>query len=157
MLLPPALPSGPATRWIFCSKEVWKSINGPWESSKDQANMGRARGTLDAFTTGLRINVRIPPSKNVRAHLALLEDAEEEVWEFRCRDPDPQIRIFGRFAEKDLFVAFLTRSKPEVVTDSDYLVAKEEGKRQWRTFFPSYSPHTGKSPDDYVSNCAVLG
>lgn len=156
-LLTRQLPSDSSSRWVFCSKEVFDGLHGPWTTLGEATNMGRARGTLDAFITGRLVSVRVPPSKNVRAHLALLDDASEEVWEFRCRDPNPQIRIFGHFAEKDTFIAFLIRRKPDVVTDDEYLVAKEECKRQWRTYFPSYQPFSGSSAHDYVSNCAVLG
>jgi hypothetical protein len=96
--------------------------------------------------------VRLPPSKKVTAYLALLQDAKDEVWEFRCRDPNPQIRIFGRFAEKDLFIAFIKRNRPELSND-EYQPVMEECKRHWRTLFPSYNPHHGSSADDYVSNC----
>ncbi len=119
--------------------------------------MGRARGTLDAFVTGQIVAVRLPPSKNVRAHLAMLSEAEEEVWEFRCRDPSPQVRIFGRFAEKDTFIALLSKYKTELANDDAYLAAKEDCKKEWRVWFPSYPPHTGTHANDYVSNCTVLG
>lgn len=156
-LLPPTISSDSAVRWIFCSKEVWTALNGPWRSTDEQSNMGRARGALDAFVTGKIIAVRLPPSKNIRAHLAMLSEAEEEVWEFRCRDPSPQVRIFGRFADKDTFIALLSKYKTELANDDDYLAAKEDCKREWRVYFPSYPPHTGTQADDYVSNCAVLG
>ena len=37
--------------------------------------------------------------------LKQLEPGKLEHWEFRCRKPKPSIRVFGRFAGPDLFVA----------------------------------------------------
>ena len=34
-----------------------------------------------------------------------LRDYKHEHWEFRCRKPRPSIRVFGRFAMPDVFVA----------------------------------------------------
>jgi hypothetical protein len=39
--------------------------------------------------------------------MARLKEASEEVWEIRIWDIDPQIRFFGRFAERDTFIALL--------------------------------------------------
>lgn len=148
-LLPPILPSDPLRRVVFCTPEVWSALHGPWVNATQSKNMALARAELDNFVVGRQISVRLPPSKNVRAAIALLEDAHEEVWEGRCRQPSPQVRIFGRFAEKDLLISFLKRNRDEI---SDYFAEKELTKKQWRTLFPTYNPHRGTKADDYVSN-----
>jgi hypothetical protein len=155
-LLSPAIPSTPSIRWIFTSKEVFEAVHGPWSSEKEQKNMMRARATFDAFISGQKISVRLPPSKNVTAQLAQLEEANDEVWEFRCREPSPQVRVFGRFAEKDLFISFIKRNRDEFESNNDFLPVMEECKRHWRTFFPSYNPYRGSTADDYVSNCVSV-
>jgi len=152
-LLTPAIPSTACVRWVFVSKALFDAFHGPWATTGEEKNMMRARATMDAFTSGQRISVRLPPSKNVSAQLALLEDARDEVWEFRCRDPDPQMRIFGRFAEPDLFIAFIKRNRDEFKSNDDFQPVMEECKRHWRTYFPSYTPYRGSSAHDYVSNC----
>jgi hypothetical protein len=154
--IPPLSPSDSARRSLFCSAELWTAFRGPWESEEERKCIGHVLPALDAYVTGLRIMVRFPPSKNRKALLALLEDEEEEVWEFRCRDPSPQIRIFGRFADRDLFIAFTKKTKRECHTDDDYHQAKEECKRKWRSLFPSYNPYKGNRPDDYVSDCVLI-
>lgn len=152
-LLAPMFPSTERVRWVFVSKELYRAFHGPWVSSDEEKNMMRARATLDAFTSGQRIGVRLPPSKNVAAQLALLEDRRDEVWEFRCRDPNPQMRIFGRFAEQNLFVAFIKKNRDEFKSNDDFQPVMEECKKHWRTLFPTYNPHRGSSAHDYVSNC----
>jgi hypothetical protein len=149
-LLPPVLPSDPLRRAIFCNQEVWSALHGPWATAAERNNMSLARAELDNFVVGRLISVRLPPSKDVKARLALLEDAHEEVWEARCREPSPQVRIFGRFAERDLFIAFIKRNRDDV---DEFFAEKELTKRLWRTLFPSYNPHTGIKADDYVSHC----
>jgi hypothetical protein len=155
--LPPVFASDSARRWLFCSQEIWQACHGPWTSEKEQKAWGHALGTLDAFITGRTIMVRFPPSKNRLALLALLEEETEDVWEFRCRDPKPQIRIFGRFAEADLFIALSWRFKSDCHTGEHYEEAKEQCKKRWRYFFPSYKPFRGEDINDYVSeNCVLI-
>jgi hypothetical protein len=98
VLMPPILPFESLKRAVFCSQDVWLAFDGQ-DSRGEKSNMGRARATLDAYVTGKRVAVRLPPSKNVKADLALLEAPLEEIWEFRCTSAKPQIRVFGRFAE----------------------------------------------------------
>jgi hypothetical protein len=119
--------------------------------------MARARATLDAYVTGKRVAVRFPPSKNVKADLALLDAPIDEIWEFRCTSAKPQIRVFGRFAERDLFIALIMRNKHQCSTNEDYGYVKSECKRNWNYFFHAYRPHSGMHQDDYVSECVPVG
>ena len=107
---------------------------------------------MDAFSAGQVIGVRLPPSKTVKAQLALLEVAAEEIWEFRIRDTAPQLRVFGRFAEQDLFIALTHAGRDGLETDEDWRREKRRCTREWRRLFPSYNPHTGQTADDYLSN-----
>jgi hypothetical protein len=110
VLMPPVLPFESLERVLFCSRNVWLALDGE-DSPRGKSNMARARATLDAYVAGKRIAVRLPPSKNVKADLALLDDPLDEIWEFRCTSAKPQIRVFGRFAEQDLFIALIMRTK----------------------------------------------
>lgn len=150
-LLEPILDYVSPVRWIFVNDEVFKEFNPPWESDKREKNIARARQLLDQFSEGGLISVRMPPSKNTKAQLALLSDASDEIWEFRSVEPDPQIRIFGRFAEPNVFIALAIRNKPDAATDDQYFEIREKCKREWRIYFPSYNPHTGNSANDYLS------
>jgi hypothetical protein len=94
----------------------------------------------------------MPPSRSVYAHIALLENRQDEVWEIRARDPKPGIRIFGRFSEKDVFIAFNIVPKDEIEKFDDYSPWIRNCKREWAKCFATLPPHTGNSGDDYISN-----
>jgi hypothetical protein len=51
---------------------------------------------LDLFAEGAPIGPK---------YLFLLYRADEAVWEIRSVRPNPSIRVLGRFAAKDIFVA----------------------------------------------------
>ncbi len=91
-------------RQIYLSAEVKSFMDGPWPTKKDENKAGRTRAILEDFVTGAEVVGRLPPSKNVHTVIALLEPASEEVWEFRIGEPKPGVRIFGRFADKDIFI-----------------------------------------------------
>jgi hypothetical protein len=59
------------------------------------------------------------------------------------------------FTERDRFIAFTYGFKENLLEDIDYAPSKELCKREWRKFFPSYSPNLGDEMDDYISNAYV--
>ena len=123
---------------------------GLWDSTECQIRYARARAVVDAFIGGLRIAARYPPSRSAKAQLALLDPSEEQVWEFRSREPKPGVRVFGRFSELDVFVALKTKLRENI--DADFTQEKEQCKREWRRLFPTYPPHKGDSLYDYLTN-----
>lgn len=131
-------------------------LDGPHPDDRARTLAGRARAALDAFSEGRMISVRLPPSKNVRAQLALLEPAGDEVWEFRIRNDRPQLRIFGHFAEKDLFVALTHAQRDAIITDEDWEKQKQRCRKEWNRFLSPFNPHTGQTADDYVSDAVPL-
>ena len=148
----PSLPFTPCVRHVFVSEEVRVALQGPWASRELERRFARATAFLDGFTEGLSMSVRFPPSKAVAAQVALLENANEEVWELRIRDPKPGIRLFGRFSERNHFIALTWASRKDLETDDDWIREKERCKREWRRLFPSFPPHTGIEPNDYLSD-----
>lgn len=149
--LEPALPSEPNVRSVFASAEVRSALMGPWATTRIEVRLSSARADVDAFISGSPFGVRMPPSRSVKARLALLDDPSHEVWEIRTRDPKPGVRIFGRFAEGDCFVA-LTWAFREEVNNDDWTREIERCKREWRTLFPTYNPLSGGDVDAYVTN-----
>lgn len=158
----PQIGERPNSRCLFVSSLVWKALNPPYESEKDGIRMGRTLAMLDNFVEGRRISVRLPPSKKVDAYIALLDKADEEIWEIRVRDPRPGVRIFGRFACLNVFIGLLpvyredlTDSKaikPKEAEDKLWNQAKLRCRSEWEKLFPLVAPHTGKIPHDYISN-----
>jgi hypothetical protein len=151
-LLPLIYPSPNSPRHIYLTKPVKAALDGPWADEKTETRMAQAQALLEAFSAGNIITIRLPPSKKVNAMLALLEDANEQVWEFRSRLPRPGIRIFGRFAERDTFVATNYALKENSTTDDEYKHHKEICKHEWNRLFINIPPLVGKEANEYISN-----
>jgi hypothetical protein len=94
---------------MFVSKELADAVIPPstgWEPTRDGRLFSGLRALLDDFTEGGWITVAEDPfNKGARAILARVAPVEEEIWDFRCLDPNPGLRAFGCFAETDTFVA----------------------------------------------------
>jgi hypothetical protein len=135
-------------RFIFITKNVHDELHALRPEQSAQARYARARQLLDGFVSNLRMVVRAPGSKSTKAQLAKLELYEEEVWAFRTQRPG--VRVFGRFAEFDVFIALNIELRENI--DDDFKREKEECKREWRKFFPHYNPHRGERSSEYLSN-----
>ena len=155
-LVQPQTTTSPCVRTIFASEIVWNALSGPWNSVKDERRLGRARASLDNFIEGRLIAVRFPPSKSVEAFIAILDAPREEIWEIRVRDPNPGVRILGRFSEADVFIALLPIYREDLKTNRDWNDAKRRCHIEWRKLFPAENPHTGTHAHDYITNNIFL-
>ena len=83
---------------------------------------------------------------------------EDEVWEIRSCAPRPGIRIFGRFALKDMFIAFTWAWRPELKGEgsAEWREAIGVCGAEWRKVLPSYAPLSGEYPYDYISGAQII-
>lgn len=123
--------------------------------------MGRLKADLESFILGHEITLCMEPRKHRSAYMGLLEPTSKGTWDIRSRDPRPGIRVFGAFADRDIFVAlhWMPRSKPLPDFDKFPLRGNEnetqfamiEAETRWSHALPGLSPKTGGTPDDYFS------
>jgi len=71
--------------------------------ASDDVRIGRLWADFDHFCLGGVITVGY--GRNSSCAMKQLDPRTDEIWEIRSRDPKPQIRVFGRFADTDVFVA----------------------------------------------------
>lgn len=93
------------------------------------------------------------------AHLARLDPPPPEVWEFRITEPArSQVRVFGRFARPNLFVAthIISRHLLGKVGSSVWRNALRDCVSAWEALFPGVSPHSGTSLHEYVTQNSYL-
>lgn len=90
---------------MLLSSEIHSELTGPWADKGEEVRWARIRADLDTFVAGGLISVARCTFKARTAYIAQLCPATDEIWETRHRDPRPGVRLFGRFAEKDVFVA----------------------------------------------------
>lgn len=159
----PALDSDQIRRTMIISQEIHDLLNGPWCDASWERRCFRLRATLQYFVMGKRIGVCLSPFEAAKAYMGRLHKVEDEVWDIRAIDPNPGIRVFGRFAEKDVFVAFLWSPRSVEVPASQRLPlgdkdsiqwkqAIKECKAEWRKVLPSYAPIHGGHPSDYIGS-----
>src|SRR5262249_52964680 len=94
--------------------------------------------------------------------MKLLDPASDEVWEMRSRDPEPQVRVFGRFVATNELVLTHAAYRDDL---GDPSLSKFDGNRWpaeiqrcrtiWDRLFQGESPHSGSDLHDYISTRAV--
>lgn len=155
----------PRKRTVLMSHEITQMVMGPWSEGPMGDRCGRLRADLENFVTGATITVCWEPFEAKDAQIGRLDRIEDEVWDFRCQEPSPGLRVFCRFAEKDVLVTLTCypRSVPvpwlhrlPLVDDKRrWRSAILECRSEWKKLFPAYEPISGNHIDDYFSN-AIL-
>ncbi len=164
--LPPLMPPEPgnAPRHIYVSPEINALCNtGPWKDSKWMARCMELRAALDRFSQGGLIPVAARPFiGGKRSYMRQLFRWREEVWEIRSRD-EPGIRVLGRFADTDLFIALAWYLRADLLQlqSRQWRDAIIRCKTDWRNLFPAYPPRSAEGsnaayPDDYISANTIL-
>jgi hypothetical protein len=159
-LLLPAMPSGAVVRRIYVSPEVNSLVYGPWGDREWEQRCGQLRADLDRFIEGRLITVGnlSTPYKGKTSYMKRLNRPHDEVWEIRSIDPHPGIRVFGRFADTDVFIALTWAKRPDLrgPRDREWRDSIEACKAEWRKLFPAYQPKSGADIRDYISTNVVL-
>lgn len=152
----------PIKRRMYVSSEINELLNGPWNDGPEwEERCGELRVTLEQFVIGAYIKVCLIPFKAQSAYMGRLAPITDEVWDIRSIDPSPALRVFGRFASKDVFVCFNWRSRSvdiqasnepplEEGSSDQWKKAINECKAEWRKLFPIYQPIHGVQVNDYI-------
>ena len=160
LFLVPTLFEPTQARIMFLSTELQAQVYGPtWPSPQEEDRWTALQADLEAYVSGDVLAVAKHPFKGGRdAYLKRLHQARDEVWEIRSRNPEPQIRIFGRFAAKDVFIAFTWAERPTLGGPSSraWRDAIVRCKTEWRRLFFAYDPFIGATYDDYISNIILV-
>jgi hypothetical protein len=117
--------------------------------------VGHIEAALNVWTLGEHI---FDNGHGAPGFLKPLEPPPPDIWEFRITHPEPQVRIFGRFAEPDTFVAtdIQTRGSLGRKGSPAWQRACAQCAKDWQGHFPNQSPYVGPNRriSDYVTeNC----
>jgi len=153
----PAIPGGPKIRTLCIHPDIQEKLDGPWADREEEERWGYLRADLDRFIEDDALPLRRPGTMSAKAYLARLVRVRE-VWEIRSVAPDPSLRVFGRFAAPDLFIGLLWRTREELrgPGSREWRQAIIQCRAFWRNLFPSYPPHTGEYPHDYISQFVLV-
>jgi hypothetical protein len=140
-------------RPIYMEPNLYARIFGP--SAEETKRMGFLEADLRRFIHGEKITVG--HGEEPSCFLKPLNNCRE-VWEIRSRDPKPSLRIFGRFAAKDVFVAtnMQHRTILDVIRSRAWAVEIRRCITTWTRLFPYLEPHTGTNTHEYVTNAVDL-
>ena len=103
---------------------------------------------MDDFVAGGYVTVAQDPfDKDASSIMARVHPVESEIFDFRCLDPKPQIRILGRFAASDTFIALAWDFRDDI--DWDEIVSETEAT--WNELFPDTNPLKRDNINGYIS------
>lgn len=164
-LLEPVMSGDSVQRTMLITPEIRFLLSGPWDTDSDARRANRLRADLERFITGQFIGLCLTPYQARTAYMGRLDRPEDEVWDIRSVDPSPAIRVFGRFADLDVFIALLWR--PRSVDwarrralrggkSLEWHLAILECHERWGALFPGYQPVHGGNVGVYVSANAFL-
>ena len=147
-------------RGIWVTPQINELLVGPWWNKKQAARWGRIRNDLETFIQGGLVTVP-REGRRPRSHTMarLLRPSSPEVWEIRCRQPEPSIRIFGRFAAQDQFIAFRwwRRSWLGPFEHRAWRAASIQCTTDWRNLLPTYRPLASEDyPNGYLTGAVIL-
>jgi len=164
--LRPHFRNDPNERTVLMSSEIHKLVSGPWPDGPMGIRCGYLRADLESFVANDVMTVCGDPFKAKDAKMGRLYPIADEVWDLRSQAPRPGLRVFCRFAEKDVLVALTCYPRSVPVSwlnklpllgnsSREWRDAIVECRREWNVLFPAHQPLSGVDLSDYISN-AVL-
>ena len=152
------VPDAPIERTMLVTPGIRRLFVGPWADTRERERFGRLRADLEMFVEGGVIAVALEPYRAKAAYMGRLADPSDEVWDIRSRDPKPGLRVFGRFAEQDVFVALHWDVRKEYGDRNcelwDWVIG--QCKADWVNLFHPHPAISGSDIHDYISSNVFL-
>ena len=137
-------------RFAYVSREVATFLWEPDVSEKRLAK--RSSSLIDDFVEGGYITIGWEPhGKGAKCIMARVDSPDPDycVWDVRCLDPKPGVRILGGFAGKDVFLG-LTWDYRENFDDA-WTQQIEHCIDEWKRLFGKCLPLKASNADEYLS------
>ena len=146
---------GAATRRVLLLTGVMKMavVDGPWaDESEEDRLAGTLRADLERFVSGKVLRVSLGGRELAAEDMKRLQNIYE-VWEFKSETKNG-IRVFGRFAGHDVFVAthWQWRRNLGAYGSSQWGTEINKCTTEWAKMFHNHAPHTGENIDVYISD-----
>jgi hypothetical protein len=137
----------PRKRTIYASPDVYRFLTYRSVDPGTNNERRKLQALFDRFTSGDFISIGLEPTR-FATDIKRLSPPSAEVWEFKVRlKKDLQLRIFGRFAYLNTFVALTGPADRAGVNYQNEIVRCQEN---WRTVFDDKAPLYGGEEDDYI-------
>jgi hypothetical protein len=146
MLFPvlPAAPGATARRAMFVTEQLWGFLTSPEGTEEWERRVAELQADLEYFVEGRAIDPK---------YLFLLYHVREAVWEIRSVREQPSIRVLGRFAEKNTFIAtnYALREDLGGWESRAWRDVKVLARARWTNLFQQYQPIQGSNIHDMAS------
>jgi hypothetical protein len=137
----PIAPWAPQPRVFLMCTPLWSAIiEGRGQSTAGQRDRwAKLQADISHFIEGGRIT---------EDRFKQLDDAKHENWELRSVKPKPSLRVFGRFAEPDVFVGTHVKQRKDLSGkwDLDWELEKLICEDHWKN---AGLPEPFTAPPDY--------
>lgn len=139
---PPLIRSNQRPRYLFVESELMDTVNRALgESTPKAQRLGQLAANFLRFSSNEDITVGDDPrNKDIGAFMARTEPVQDGIFDIRSRDPRPAIRVFGGFAEKDVFVAVTWKWRKELDDDKKFGRAVLQALGAWNDILPDSKP-----------------
>ena len=128
-------------------------VDGPWTDKVEENRLaGTLRADLERFVSGDVLRVSLGGRELAAEDMKRLQDTYE-VWELKSKTTK-SIRVFGRFAGYDVFVATHWQWRRNLGAYGSDQWGDEINKcgTEWANMFQIHTPHTGDNINDYISD-----
>lgn len=152
-LLEPLAKKPTPVRLLLLSNSMLKDLDGPWQSKADEYRLGGLlRTDLERFVSGDLMRATLGGPVLVAEDMKRLNGVYE-IWEFKS-DVERKIRVFGRFAGYDIFVAthWQWRDVLDNYGSPQWNAEIKKCQDIWFNIFQKHTPHTGATIDAYLSD-----
>lgn len=142
-------------RTLFITAEVNDEFDeDTWADSSLAYRYGQLIGDFDRYVTGDTIPIGFDPyDKGDNSFMARIDPPEYGIWDIRSVAPSPAIRVFGAFAETDVFIALITRLRKDLggKGSREWALARECAIAKWDNLFPGHPRLLGGTISDFIS------
>ena len=139
-------------RWIYISPDIYREMR----RRSSERSFRKLSAQFQNFLMGRTVPIALELDHK-QAQWARLDPQSDEVWECRVRQTDPELRVVGRFASADVFIALDLYERPELKGRKKWAQAKVRCQCRWASLFPCHPPLHGRFPHDYVrANFTVI-
>ena len=139
-LVTPKISSDRPLRNLYLTEELFDEVYEEKEDSHEIEMFARLIADLEVFVTSDTIDP---------GYLWCLEPARDGVWEIRSTRQEPQIRVFGVFAAKNIFVGTHHTLRGDLAKkdSKQWKIEIRRAKGIWRRLFPAYTHQKTKEPN----------
>lgn len=157
--LPLQVPGDTVERSLLLHPEIVDALAKGWTIPR----MAQLQAELEDYVLGRHMTLAFTPRKHKKARMGLLAPERDGIWDIRCRHHSPGIRVLGRFAAPNCFVAleWRPRSLPiegfdkvplsETGTGDEWEFALIEVEQRWDKILPGATFVTGEDHRDFIT------